>query len=108
MNQYVFGGTNIKLGLFELPNVKLVKLTDFPTPNETSRHSNFWCYCLNMQKVCEELGTTFDHVKGIGLAIPCPVIGGCVDICAKCWTKWFKHWRINEITITETYESRSR
>lgn len=102
MNQYVFGvdvgGTNIKLGIFELPNVKLVKLTDFPTPNEHQDTAIFDAIVLNMQKVCEELGTTFDHVKGVGLAIPCPVIGGCVDICANVG--------LNDLNIEESMKLR--
>lgn len=80
------GGTSIKVGLFSLPNITLINTYELKTPKSNHEKSIFTVIIDEIDKINQDLGINFEHILGIGLAIPCPVKNGYVIKCANL--KW--------------------
>lgn len=80
------GGTSIKIGLFSLPNITLVNTYEIKTPKSNHEKSIFIEIIEEINKINQGMGINFEHILGIGLAIPCPVKSGYVIKCANL--KW--------------------
>jgi glucokinase len=92
MNEYVYGidigGTNIKLGLFTLPDMQLIAVKEIETPRLNQETSIFEQIGLVISEMNQVNGIEFKQVKGVGAAVPCPVKNGHVDKCPNL--KWNK------------------
>lgn len=81
------GGTNIKMGLFHVEPFTLIEKNEFKTPSENQTTSIFNEIETHMMKMIEKNGISIEDVFGVGLAVPCPVKDGYVELCPNV------HWR---------------
>ncbi|PKK88391.1 MAG: glucokinase [Tenericutes bacterium HGW-Tenericutes-7] len=85
MNKYIYGvdigGTNIKFGLFLLPNMDLVYTYETQTPVVNQEASLFSEIISSIQIINNENHILMTDVLGIGMAVPCPVKNNFVEHC---------------------------
>lgn len=85
MKQYIYGvdigGTNIKIGLFDESTLTLLESSEIKTPEERQDISIFEHISEEITRINIKHGIAFDVVKGVGLAVPCPVKNGFVQKC---------------------------
>ena len=85
MKEYVYGidigGTNIKLGLFLLPDMQLLAVKETETPKHHQEISIFERIESSIKDMNSENKIEFLQVRGVGAAVPCPVKNGHVDKC---------------------------
>lgn len=92
MSKFVYGvdvgGTNIKFGLFLLPNMELVMKKQIKTPTKNQKYEIFSHIEATISSINRSKGIRYEDVKGIGVAIPCPVKDGVVKKCPNLdWDK---------------------
>jgi len=80
------GGTNIKIGLFEVDPFRLVDKREVSTPKYNHTTSIFEVTKKNMTDLLDLHHITYNDVHGVGFAIPCPVKNGYVVKCPNL--KW--------------------
>jgi len=102
MKEYVFGidigGTNIKLGLFLLPNMDLIAVKETVTPKQNQEVSIFERIKLVILEMNNENKIEFSQIKGVGAAVPCPVKNGHVDQCPNLnWKKLDIIFSLNKV-----------
>lgn len=102
MKNYTFGidigGTNIKIGLFMINEFKLIEKLEIPTPTYNHEDSIFKVILESLQLLLDKYDIIFEHILGVGLAIPCPVKHGYVEKCPNL------HWKkINVIEVMSRY-----
>lgn len=85
INQVVFGvdigGTNIKIGLFSYPERNLIIKKEVETPKANQNESLFELIFHTINELALSSRIDMSQVLGIGVAVPCPVNGGCVGKC---------------------------
>ncbi|MBU1093125.1 MAG: ROK family protein [Firmicutes bacterium] len=85
MSKYVYGidvgGTNIKFGLFLLPEMHLAHTYETETPVVDQQTSIFNKIIESITQINNEYNINFDDILGIGIAIPCPVKNDYVEHC---------------------------
>ncbi|MFH0766830.1 MAG: ROK family protein, partial [Bacillota bacterium] len=98
MSKYVYGidigGTNIKFGLFLLPDMKLVYTYESETPQDNQKKSIFEKVAISINVINEINHITLDNIIGIGIAIPCPVKNDYVEHCSNL--NW-QHMQISKL-----------
>lgn len=80
------GGTNIKIGLFEITNFSLIEKKEVPTPRYNQAVSIFETSKKLMDELLKQHQLTYQDVHGVGFAVPCPVKNGYVVKCPNL--KW--------------------
>lgn len=75
------GGTNIKVGLFSYPKRVLITKKEVETPKANQNESLFELIFNTISELVISHGYEMSQVHGIGVAVPCPVKGGCVGKC---------------------------
>ena len=92
MKKYVYGvdigGTNIKFGLFLIPEMKLIQKYESSTPLTNHETSIFLLVAETINKINRENQIELSQVEGVGIAVPCPVKNGFVEKCPNL--KWEK------------------
>lgn len=90
MKQYVYGvdvgGTNIKLGLFDVDGMSMIDQQEILTPNKDHDTTIFQAIYTVISNMNTQNHLSFDDIKGVGLAVPCPVKNGFVKKCPNL--KW--------------------
>jgi glucokinase len=90
VRRYIYGidvgGTNIKIGLFEVSNMNLLEKIEIETPKENQRFSIFQAIHSAISSLNKSRDIQFSQIEGIGLAVPCPVKRGYVEKCPNL--KW--------------------
>lgn len=82
------GGTNIKIGFFEINNFKLIEKIEISTPREHQMYSIFDEINKNIENMMIKHDVSYNDIHGVGFAIPCPVKDGYVDKCPNLsWSK---------------------
>jgi len=85
MLHYVYGidigGTNIKFGLFLLPDMKMIYTYETQTPNIDQETSLFVKIIETINTINKENDINLTNIDGIGMAIPCPVKNDYVEHC---------------------------
>ncbi len=85
MKKYVYGvdvgGTNLKFGLFDIISMQLIDQFEIETPKSNHEISIFQSIFDTVSLLNQKSNITIDEIKGIGLAVPCPVKSGCVNKC---------------------------
>jgi glucokinase len=85
MKHYIYGvdigGTNIKLGLFLKETLQLIESTEIKTPTERQEVSIFEHIEQEITRINHKHHLSYEDIKGIGLAVPCPVKNGFVQKC---------------------------
>lgn len=85
MNKYIYGvdigGTNIKFGLFLLPNLDLIYTYETQTPVADQDVSLFSEIIDTIKRINDENQVSMMDILGIGMAIPCPVKNDFVEHC---------------------------
>lgn len=85
MSKFIYGvdigGTNIKLGLFLMPEMKLLVKEEMKTPTENQKIAIFALIAKCIEKVNKKNGIDYGDIEGIGLAVPCPVKNGRIKQC---------------------------
>jgi glucokinase len=88
--KYVYGidigGTNIKIGLFNLSNTILLHTREIPTPKNNHDYTIFNLISKEISRINDVMNILYQDVLGVGIAIPCPVKDGYVFHCANL--KW--------------------
>jgi len=84
--EYAFGidvgGTNIKVGLFEVLTFDMIDKRETSTPKDNHRESIFSDVKKIMDDMMVDNGLSYDQIQGVGFAVPCPVKDGFVKQCA--------------------------
>jgi glucokinase len=80
------GGTNIKIGLFEVGPFRLIDKREISTPKYNHATSIFEVTKKNMTELLDLHHMTYNDIHGVGFAIPCPVKNGYVVKCPNL--KW--------------------
>jgi glucokinase len=75
------GGTNIKIGLFEVLNMNLLEKIEIDTPKKDQKISIFQAIFKAITNLNESRSLNYSQIEGIGLAVPCPVKRGYVEKC---------------------------
>lgn len=92
MKKYVYGvdigGTNIKIGLFSTPEMKLINKCENSTPSSNHETSIFELLIETIMKINKENNVNIAQIEGIGIAVPCPVKDGYIEKCPNL--KWEK------------------
>lgn len=85
MKKYVYGvdvgGTNLKFGLFDINSMQLIDQVEVETPKSNHETSIFQSIFDTFNLINQKNKITIDEVKGVGLAVPCPVKNGYVNKC---------------------------
>lgn len=85
MSKYVYGvdvgGTNIKIGLFNMESMAMINDFEVETPKFNHKVTIFETVYQNITKNNKQLNISMDDVLGIGMDVPCPVKKGHVIKC---------------------------
>lgn len=81
------GGTNIKIGLFSVEPFILIEKREVMTPRVDQSSSIFKIITNQIQTMMEIYSITYNQIEGIGLAVPCPVKNGKIEMCPNL------HWK---------------
>lgn len=85
MNKYVYGvdvgGTNIKIGLFQIKPFKKISDKEVKTPTGDDSNLIFDKIVETIELLNEESKVDYNDVSGIGVAVPCPIVCGDVSLC---------------------------
>ena len=76
------GGTNIKIGYFDYESMKLIGTNEFITPKDNQESSIFACLVECIKSYFHDNNLDYNKIKGIGLAVPAPVVNGYVNKAA--------------------------
>jgi len=86
MLNYVYGidigGTNIKFGLFLLPDMEMVHTYETQTPMANQETSLFTKVIESLHTINNANNISLLNILGIGMAIPCPVKNDYVEQCS--------------------------
>jgi glucokinase len=92
MQKYVYGvdigGTNIKFGLFSIPEMDLIQKLENSTPLTNHETSIFMLVAETIKKINRDNQIQMSQIEGVGIAVPCPVKNGYVEKCPNL--KWEK------------------
>lgn len=75
------GGTNIKIGIFDINKVELIEKVEFKTPKVNQSQSIFSSIKFEIDRILKSRGIKVEDIAGIGVAVPCPVKNGYVFSC---------------------------
>ncbi len=75
------GGTNVKFGLFTYPERELIIKKEVKTPQANQNELLFELIFNTINELVQSNQFEMSQVHGIGIAVPCPVKGGCVGKC---------------------------
>ncbi len=91
MRNFVYGvdvgGTAIKIGLFSCAMHHIEKI-ELDTPKKDHDTSIFDTIIKGIKRLNDRNGLTFNDIKGIGVAVPCPIKNGYVERCPNL--SWYK------------------
>ena len=100
--KYVYGidigGTNIKIGLFCAPDIKMISTFELKTPKTNHAKSIFNEIADKISEINAAMNIDYKQILGIGFAIPCPVKNGFVIKCANL------NWE--QLDIVEEFKNR--
>jgi glucokinase len=86
MSKYVYGidvgGTSIKMGLFDVDSMDIIKDFEVETPKTNHKKSIFETIYNSIVSNNEALNISMDDILGVGIDVPCPVKKGYVNNCA--------------------------
>ncbi len=92
MKKYVYGvdigGTNIKFGLFGIPEMQLIQKTEYSTPQSNHETSIFVLVFDVIEEMNKINNVELSQIEGVGIAVPCPVKNGFIEKCPNLnWVK---------------------